>query len=435
MAYAKITAAGSEEVQRRAAGGLRAAGLDVGDRVVLSLPTSGVLLAVALGALRSGVVPVMLDPALTATEHAELVADAEAALVVNDQDTLRKVVQGPATELADVPLARPMHYTSGTSGRRKGVWSGVLDETAARALFTEEVELWQFDAADRHLVLGPLYHSAPLRFATHTLLSGGSVLLPDRFDPAAAIAAMAEFRPTTAFCAPTHLKRIFAAGSPSTGSFRLLAHAGEACPDDLKRRVIDTFPADSVVEFYGSTEAQFTVCRTSEWLSRPGTVGRARPGRRLTVDAEGVIWCEVPEHARFSYWRAPDKTAAAWRGARLTVRDTGRLDDDGYLYLDGRRDDLIITGGVNVYPLEIERVLNACPGVRESAVFGVADEHWGQRVCAAVVGDVTTADLAEYAKAGLAPAKRPKDYHLVDELPTSANGKVSRRALPGMFSR
>ncbi|MCE7003097.1 AMP-binding protein [Kibdelosporangium philippinense] len=428
-----ITAADSEKTQRRAAGGLKRAGLDVGERVVLSLPTSGDLLAVALGALRSGVVPVMLDPALTAAEHAELVTDADAALVVDNQETLQKLVDGPAVDLADVPLARPMHYTSGTSGRRKGVWTGVLAETVAQALFDEEVELWEFEAADRHLVVGPLYHSAPLRFAMHTLLVGGTVLLPGRFDPAVALSAMTDFRPTTAFCAPTHLKRIFAAGSPLVDSFRLLAHAGESCPDALKRRVIDTFPADAVVEFYGSTEGQFTVCRTSEWLSRQGTVGRARPGRRLSVDGGGVIWCEMPSHARFSYWRAPEKTAAAWRGSELTVMDTGRLDDAGYLYLDGRRDDLIITGGVNVYPLEIERVLNACPGVRESAVFGMDDEHWGQRVCAAVVGTATAAELTEYAKAHLAPAKRPKDYHLVSELPTSANGKISRRAIPDLL--
>lgn len=418
-------------MQRRAAGGLRRAGLGVGDRVVLSLPPSADTLAVTLGALRSGVIPVMLDPALTAGERAELLADADAALVVDWPATLTTLFDGPAAELADVPLARPMHYTSGTSGRRKGVWAGVLDETAARALFDEEVELWEFDAADRHLVFGPLHHSAPLRFAVHTLLAGGSVLLPARFDPTAALTAIADFRPTTTFCAPTHLKRILpAAELPPLDSFRLLAHAGEACPDNLRQQVIGMFPVGSVVEFYGSTEAQFTVCRADEWLARPGTVGRARPGRHLRVDDDGVIWCAVPPYAAFSYWRDPQKTAAAWRGAELTVRDTGRLDGDGYLYLTGRRDDLIITGGVNVYPLEIERVLNACPGVAQSAVFGVDDEQWGQRVCAAVVGTALPRELAEYARARLAPAKRPKHYHLLSEMPTSTNGKISRRALP-----
>lgn len=429
-----ITAAESERAQRRAAGGLRRAGLGVGERVVLSVPPCADLLAVALGALRSGVVPVMLDPALTAGERAELVADADAALVVDERSALTTLAHGPAAELADVPLARPMHYTSGTTGRRKGVWTGVLDERAARALFDEEAELWGFDAADRHLALGPLHHSAPLRFSMHTLLAGGSLLLSTRFDPMAVLTAIPQFRPTTAFCTPTHLKRIFAAADlPPVDSFRLLAHAGEACSDDVKRRVSDTFPAGSVVEFYGSTEAQFTVCRADEWLVRPGTVGRARPGRRLTTDDDGTIWCEVPSYARFSYWGDPAKTAAAWRGSELTVRDTGRLDDDGYLYLDGRRDDLIITGGVNVYPLEIERVLSSCPGVRDVAVFGVDDEHWGQRVCAAVVGTATAGQLADQARARLAPAKRPKDYHLVSELPVSPTGKIARRAVPAIL--
>lgn len=429
-----ITAVESERVQRRAAGALRRAGLARGDRVVLCLPPSGDLLAVALGALRTGVVPVMLDATLTAGEREELVRDADAALVVDHPTTLAMLVSGPPAELADVPLTRPMHYTSGTSGRRKGVWAGLLDESAARALFHDEVELWGFEAADRHLVLGPLHHSAPLRFAMHTLLAGGTVLLPARFETTAVLGAIAVFRPTTAFCAPTHLKRIFAAGDlPPLDSVRLLAHAGEACPDVLKRRIIDTFPPGSAVEFYGSTEAQFTVCRADDWLSRPGTVGRARPGRRLRVDDDGTIWCGVPPYARFSYWRDPGKTAAAWNGADLTVGDTGRLDGDGYLYLTGRRDDLIITGGVNVYPLEIERVLNACPGVRESAVFGVDDERWGRRVCAAVVGTASPHELAEHARARLAPAKRPKEYHLLPELPTSTTGKIARRALPSIL--
>lgn len=425
-----ITAAESRRAQRRAAGGLRRAGVGLGDRVLLSLPPSAELLAIALGALRSGSVPVMVDPARTAGERAELVADADAALVVTEPAAL---LDGPEAELADVPLARPMHYTSGTSGRRKGVWTGVLDEPAARALFDEEAALWEFDPADRHLVLGPLHHSAPLRFAMHTLLAGGSVLLRPRFDRATVLADIAEFRPTTAFCAPTHLKRMFAATDlPPLGSFRLLAHAGEACPAGLKRRVIEAFPAGSAIEFYGSTEAQFTVCRPDEWLAHPGTVGRARPGRRLTADGDGIIWCEVPAYARFSYWRDPSKTAAAWRGAELTVRDTGRL-EDGYLYLDGRRDDLIITGGVNVYPLEVERVLGTCPGVRECVVFGVEDEQWGQRVTAAVVGTATAAELTEFARARLAPGKRPKSYHLVPELPVPATGKISRRSLPTLL--
>src|SRR5690606_29408918 len=120
------------------------------------------------------------------------------------------------------------------------------------------------------------------------------------------------------------------------------------CPEGVKRRLIDLFPPGSTWEFYGSTEGQFTACRSEEWLQRPGTVGRARPGRHMSVDDTGHLWCVVPEHARFTYRRAPEKTAAAWRstpsGPAFTVGDLGRIDPDGYVYLDGRREDLIISG-------------------------------------------------------------------------------------------
>jgi long-chain acyl-CoA synthetase len=202
----------------------------------------------------------------------------------------------------------------------------------------------------------------------------------------------------------------------------------------LKRRLIEQLPPDTVWEFYGSTEGQFTACSTAEWQARPDTVGRARPGRTLRVAPDGTIWCGVPPYARFTYWDDPVKTATAWRGDELgdefTVGDVGRLDDEGYLYLDGRRGDLVITGGVNVYPQEVELVLGECPGVDQVAVFGVSDDRWGQRLCAAVVGDVTLAQLDGFARTRLPAARRPKDYFLVPELPRTSTGKIRRLDLP-----
>ncbi|GAA1824721.1 AMP-binding protein [Planosporangium flavigriseum] len=433
-----VTGSDSEELQRRVAGALASAGLEPGDRVALLLTPSAGLLAAVLGALRRGIIPVILDPVLPAAERADLLADCQPALVVSDDAALGELLTGPAAELAPAPLGRPMHYTSGTTGRRKGVWSGVLGPDAAQALLDEEVALWGFHAGDRHLVFSPLYHSAPLRFAMCTLLRGGTVILPGRFDPAAMLDVIARHRPTTAFCVPTQLRRLFAAadagpGLPDLSSFRLLAHAGEPCPYALKRRVLDTFPPGSVYEFYGSTEGQFTTCSAAEWAARPGTVGHARPGRALRVDGDGVIWCRVPAYARFSYWGDPAKTAAAWRGDEFTVGDVGRLDADGYLYLDGRRDDLVITGGVNVYPREVELVLAECPGVEEVAAFGVDDERWGTRLCAAVVGSATADELDRYARQRLAPARRPKDYYVVTDLPRTSTGKVRRLDLPGFL--
>ncbi|MDQ1660188.1 MAG: long-chain acyl-CoA synthetase, partial [Blastococcus sp.] len=340
-------------------------------------------------------------------------------------------------ELADVPLARPMHYTSGTTGRRKGVWSGVLADGDARALAAEEIDLWEFEAGDRHLVLSPLHHSAPLRFAIHTLLAGGEVLLPGPFDTARAAETITTLRPTTTFCVPTHLQRLLAVSSPARpvdwSSFRMLAHAGAPCPPPLKRAVIDALPRGSVWEFYGSTEAQFTVCSTDDWLAHPGSVGRARPGRRLETDERGQLWCAVPRWARFEYWRAPEKTAAAWRDDLVTVGDLGRVDDDGVVWLDGRREDLIISGGVNVYPAEVEAVLDAHPDVVESAVFGLPDDDWGQRVVAAYVGSADPTDLGSWVRERLAAAKRPKSMHPLGELPRTSTGKVRRLDLPDVL--
>ncbi len=408
-----------------------------GDRVVLLVPGSVAYVDLVLALLRRGVVPVPMDPSLTGSERDPLVADLEPVLVVSDQDHLRRLL-AVLPDAAGPPRARPMHLTSGTTGRPKGVWSGLLDAVEASALVEEERDLWGFRETDVHLVLGPMHHSAPLRFALGTRLAGGRVVVPGPFDPATVTAAIHEHRPTTMFCVPAHLQRLFAhwdeQGSPDLSSFRLVAHAGAPCPERVKRRLVAQFPPETTWEFYGSTEGQFTACRSEEWLERPGTLGRARPGRRMLVDDEGHLWCLAPAHARFTYFGDPAKTAAAWRrtpaGAAFTVGDLGRLDDEGYVYLDGRREDLIITGGVNVYPAEVERVLAEAPGVVDVAVFGADDERWGQRVCAAVVGSVEPAMLDAFARKHLAPAKRPKEYHRLDRLPRTPTGKVRRLDLP-----
>src|SRR4051794_22095424 len=410
------------------AGALLSRGVQIGDRVAFVCANSVELLCGILGAARVGIAPVPLNPALLDEERTVILDNADPALVV-DAEMLSGLVEGAPVELAPAPLVRPMHYTSGTTGTPKGVWSGVLDEADAVGLHEDESDVWAFDADDVLLVCSPLYHSAPLRFSLGTLLAGGDVVVLERFDAYAVSHAIAEQRPTLTFMVPAHLQRLFAHGHlPDLNSFRRLVHAGAPCPTPIKEAALATFPSGTVWEFYGSTEGQFTVCAPDEWLEHPGTVGKARPRRRLEGDDEGVIWCHVPGFARFEYWRDPERTQAAWRGDAFTAGDLGHL-DDGFLFIDSRRDDLIISGGVNVYPAEVENVLAALTGVEDVAVFGVPDDRWGQRVCAAVVGRVGPDAVVDHARAHLASYKCPKDVFLVDDLPRTSTGKLRRSRL------
>ena len=441
-----LTAGDAEEAQARAAGALLAAGCVEGDRVAICLPSSAALLCAVLGALRVGIVPVLLNATLTVDERDVLVDDAGPTLVVTDVDSLARLDSGSPVALAPHPRARPMHFTSGTTGRAKGVWSGLWDAPTAAAALADEADQWAFGPDDVHLVCSPMYHSVSVRFAGATLLAGGTCVILDHFDATRAAAALdGAFGPvpTTTFTAPSALSRLLALPDTAPARFRalrLLVHAGSSCPPALKRAALEVVGPDVLWEFYGSTEGQFTVCPTTEWLERPGTVGRARRGRHLSVDADGTVWCRPPAFAHFTYWRDEAKTAGAWSDGAFTVGDLGRLDDDGYLFLDGRRDDLVITGGVNVYPAEVEASLAEVPGVADVAVFGVADEQWGQRVCAAVVtasgtdADEVVAALVGHAAAHLAGYKRPKQYVVLRALPRTATGKVRRNSIPGLLT-
>ena len=183
-----LTAEEAEVRQRRAAGALAASGLGPGDRVAFCLPSSARLLCAVLGALRSGVVPVLLNATLVPSEREALVADARPSLIITDVAGLAALDGGPPMDLSPYPRARPMHYTSGTTGRAKGVWTGLWDEHTAAAAFADEAELWDFGPSDVHLVCSPMYHSVSVRFAAGTLLSGGTCVILGRFDAAAALA-------------------------------------------------------------------------------------------------------------------------------------------------------------------------------------------------------------------------------------------------------
>jgi long-chain acyl-CoA synthetase len=265
------------------------------------------------------------------------------------------------------------------------------------------------------------------------------------FDAGATLAAIAREGVTTAFVVPTHLSRLLDHPDlPTTdlSSLRWIHHAGAACPEPLKRRAMAALPAGVLHEFYGSTEGQFTAITPEEWVRRPGSVGRARPGQRIEVTVEGraaevgevgTVWASAPPHGRFSYWGDPAATARAWRGQMFTVGDLGSLDDEGYLSLAGRRGDLIVTGGVNVYPAEVERVLLAHPAVLDGAVFGRDHPDWGQQVTAAVVARrdalADPEEIRAFLRQRLAGFQTPKEVVVVDDLPRTASGKVVRARL------
>jgi acyl-CoA synthetase (AMP-forming)/AMP-acid ligase II len=418
---------------RRAAGWLRDRGVGPGDRVAIVASNRPGFVPFALGALRTGVVPVPVNVHLAGAEVERIVSDAQVSLVVDDGRWPDWSDADPL-DLADVPLGRPMHYTSGTTGLAKGVWAGVMTEADAGALVRDEAELWAPEPDDTYLVCSPLYHSAPLRIANSALIVGARVLVYDHFDAEEIARAFTDERISGAFLVPTHLRRLLAADGFTAPHARRIVHAGESCPEPVKRRAIDVFGVDNLIEFYGSTEGQFTMCTSAEWLERPGTVGRARTGRTLHIadpDADGVgtIWVDAPRFARFEYWNDPEKSATAWRGDAFSVGDLGRLDDDGYLFIEGRREDLIITGGVNVYPAEVERILTEHPDVDEAAVFGVPDDQWGQRVCAAFTGSADPDEVKRFARERLPGSHAPKDVFAVDVLPRTQTGKVRRSDL------
>jgi long-chain acyl-CoA synthetase len=416
---------------QRVVSSLRSSGVADHSFIIFQAPNSAALLAAIYGCLRSHLAPVVVSSDLSDFERDAMLNGLPYAAILRDID-LRKMCE--VTDVVPVVLSahdacRPVHFTSGTSGRPKGVWSGWLSVDDAEALANEEVEAWGFTRDDIHLVCGPLSHSAPLRFALQTIAAGGGVLIPKKFDPHVA-SGLLEEQSTTTFMAPIHLQRILDAAPPQRSSLRLLAHAGSQCPELVRRRAIACFGPEVLVEFYGSTEGQFTRCGAEEWLEHLGTVGKARHGRTLRTDEDGRLWCHAPSYARFEYWNDPEKTKDAWDGDWFTVGDLGRVDDDGYVFLEGRRNDLIITGGVNVYPAEIELVLSALEGIDDLVAFGSDDAQWGQRVCVAFVGLASAKEVVAFASTHLASYKRPKSIVKVSDVPRTHSGKIDRSSLP-----
>jgi long-chain acyl-CoA synthetase len=229
-------------------------------------------------------------------------------------------------------------------------------------------------------------------------------------------------------------------------SLQKVMHAAAPCPVPIKRRIMEVFPPDSVWEFYGATEGPGTIISPSEWRARPGSVGRAWPGVTVKVVREEGTPCAPGEIGTiylstsaggFEYHNAPDKTAAAFRDDFFTVGDLGYLDAEGYLFIADRKADMVISGGVNIYPAEVESALAAHPDVIDAAVFGVPDERWGESLRAVVEprkgSALDEATLRAWCRETLADFKCPRAFELVAELPRDPNGKVLKRQLREPF--
>ncbi|MDQ4095046.1 MAG: AMP-binding protein [Actinomycetota bacterium] len=447
--------------QRLLAGAFKAAGIGVRDRIAVYASNRRELLEVTTGALRCAVVPVPVHALLTPAEAAYIIEDSGARWLFTDRTidhfpSLERVVtfgdayerllheSEPAT-LADFMLGRPMHYTSGTTGAPKGVWVDPVGDSKASGISDEFRRLWGLADEDVHLVCSPLTHSAPHRFAGRTLEAGGSVVVQPRFDPAETLAAIELYGISTTFMVPTHLERMLSLEKAALrrhdlSTMRMLVHAGSPIREETKRKIIELFPLGSVWEFYGSTEGQVTRISPEEWLQKPGSVGKPTLGVRVSiVNDEGLeaapgevgdIWVAYDSGERFSYWRDRRKTEAAWSDAMFTVGDRGWVDEDGYLFLAGRKNDMIISGGINVYPQEVESALVGHPAVEEAVVYGAPHPEWGQQVCALVVPaygqPLDPAALTVWLKERLAGYKCPRRIEVVDELPRTPTGKVKR---------
>jgi malonyl-CoA/methylmalonyl-CoA synthetase len=442
-----------DRASRRVAARLAGVGLRPGDRVLMSAATSVELVEAHVAALRLGLVVVPANTAYREREIAHLVRDAgPRAAVVDDADRaawIRRAspdvaVVGPDVDLPDGPGGAPVldtagpgepaviGYTSGTTGTPKGA---VLSHRNLLAS-SESVRLaWRWTADDRLILALPLFHIHGLGVGLHgTLLAGASAVLLPRFDPDAVLDAASAHHATLFFGVPTMYARLAASTRlGELGRLRLCVSGSAPLPPAVFERLAEG-SGQRVLERYGMTETGMNVSNPYDGERRPGTVGFPLPGVELRLAEGGEIHLRGP-NVFGGYWRRPEATAAAFTAdGWFRTGDIGEFDPDGYLRLVGRARELIITGGLNVYPREVEDVLREHPAVADVAVAGVPDAEWGEVVAAWVVpaqgADRPAADeLTGYAAQRLAGFKCPRRVVYVEALPRNALGKILRHEL------
>ena len=465
----------------RLASGLAALGVEPGERAAWSGPNSTGVLVAMLACRALGLVSVPLPYRLTAEECHHILDDSGAALVMVDAAhastvaglLLRLPRLRHLVSLGDVPgmcsaeevsalgssddlrppdvTGRTMMYTSGTTGRPKGAIRGPSDPAALGAM----MKALDFGSDEVHLVTGPLYHAGPHAFALLTHRLGGTLVVNRSFDPEEWVRLVGEHRVTSAFVAPIHLQRIVnlpddVLAAADLSSLRTLIVNAAPVPYALKQEVVARLGEGFLYEVYGSTELGIvTVLRPDDQLRKPGSCGRAYGGIDLKVigdDGAGLAAGEAGElfvrtGQAIEGYHGPVEPMASLPGDRAwkSVGDIGWIDDEGFLHICDRRTDMIITGGMNVYPAEVEAALHAHPDVADAAVIGVPDTEWGERVHAVLAAkpghQLDPAGLDAFAASCLAGFKRPRSWGFCDELPRTESGKLLRRVLRARHSQ
>ena len=462
------------------------AGIRPGEHVAVFMENHPSYFEVAWAALRSGLYLTTVSSYLTAEEAAYIVNDCGARALVTSAakravaeeivaDTpgvgLRLVVDGPAEghepyeealarhpaePLAEEPLGDFMLYSSGTTGRPKGIKRPLTGRSVGEgnpSFIPFMPNLYGLTTDTVYLSPAPLYHAAPLVFSTVVQALGGTVVAMERFDAEQSLALVEQHRITHAQYVPTMFVRMLKLPEDvrrgyDMSSLQMAVHAAAPCPVPVKQQMIEWW-GPVLVEYYSGTEGNgVTLVGSDEWLAHPGTVGRSlgpplhvcdEAGAELPTGESGVVYFETPTDLPFEYHNDPGKTLGTLHPDHpnwSTLGDLGRLDEDGYLYLTDRKAFMIISGGVNIYPQEIENVLVVHPKVGDVAVFGVPNDEFGEEVKAVVEpvagmsgGPALERELLAYCREHLAPFKCPRSIDFDAELPRLPTGKLYKRTL------
>jgi long-chain acyl-CoA synthetase len=385
----------------------------------------------------------------SATASAKLVLRLAVAGPIEGFEPYDDVVdQEDPSDLTDPEVGSYMLYTSGTTGKPKGVYRPVRPTVSQLTNKINETAAFR-PQSDLALVTGPLYHAAPMGLNLVTPLNAGvGCHLMDKWDAEETLRLIDQLKATHTHVVPTMFHRMLQLPESTRrrydlSSMRWVLHGAAPCPVHVKQAMMDWL-GPVIYEYYSSTEGGGVFIGPEEWLRKPGSVGKPvegvairlldPDGSDVAVGETGTIYIQAPQTGRFEYFKDPAKTQSTYRGDYYTLGDMGLVDADGYLFLTGRSAELIISGGVNIYPVEIDEVLIRHPDVADACAVGVPNEDWGEEIKAVVElkpgiapGEAAAQSILEFARDALPGFQRPRSVDFVETLPRSAAGKVLRQ--------